>query len=583
MIQHGEDNAMNRNGFVFLVLMVVPLWLGAQNTKFDYFYLEAEKSRLEGDFASALELYEHCRSLRPDAAEVIYQEALLRLCLRQDSLGREMLYEAARLDSCNPWYLETLASVCLNGKDVEAALPVLERMARLQPKRTDVLAQLSYLYKSAGRTQDAIEALQRIERAEGKSTQLSMEKYSLYLDLGEKEHADAELQSLCESFPHDQTCKLLAAGRFIQSGDEEKALAIFEEVKQEDPHNETLQLALLEYFGETNQEEKYKQLRDSLLYEPAVSSNMRLSLMRDYIGKAQRDTTLRAEVEQSLSLVLDMPQEDARMWTMKAAYQIFVGEPEDSVARSMQQVLEIEPNNETALAYLMRYHAQRNDVVGMENVCRRGVNCYPEELGYSYYLGLALHQQERTDEAMEVFLVGLRSKTDEADPRLVSDMYAAVGDLYNLQEQKENAYAAYDSALVYYDNNISCMNNYAYYLSLEKRDLDKAEEMSYRTIKAEPDNKTYLDTYAWILFIKEEYTEARLYIDRVVSPEATDDELLTDSMINAVLLEHAADIHYLCGDKTQAVRLWQLAVRRKDGTGSSLLLKKSKKKKYIEK
>ena len=74
------------------------------------------------------------------------------------------------------------------------------------------------------------------------------------------------------------------------------------------------------------------------------------------------------------------------------------------------------------------------------------------------------------------------------------------------------AYAAYDSSLVYNPSNIGALNNYAYYLSVERRDLDKAEEMSYKTVKAEPNNSTYLDTYAWILFEKGNYAEARIYI-----------------------------------------------------------------------
>ena len=77
---------------------------------------------------------------------------------------------------------------------------------------------------------------------------------------------------------------------------------------------------------------------------------------------------------------------------------------------------------------------------------------------------------------------------------MISQFYELVGDLYHQKKMSEKSYAAYDSALVYNPNNISALNNYAYYLSLEKIHLDKAEEMSYRTVKAEPQNGTYLVT-----------------------------------------------------------------------------------------
>ena len=102
------------------------------------------------------------------------------------------------------------------------------------------------------------------------------------------------------------------------------------------------------------------------------------------------------------------------------------------------------------------------------------------------------------------------------------------------------AYAAYDSALVYKENNIGALNNYAYYLSVERKNLDKAEEMSYRTVKAEPTNGTYLDTYAWILFEKGKYVEAKIYIDQAMQ---------NDGSKSSVVVEHCGDIYYMNGDR----------------------------------
>ena len=105
--------------------------------------------------------------------------------------------------------------------------------------------------------------------------------------------------------------------------------------------------------------------------------------------------------------------------------------------------------------------------------------------------------------------------------------------------------------------------------------------MSYKTIKKEPTNKTYLDTYAWILFTKKEYTEARIYMDRVISPEATDERLLSDDEATAALLEHAGDIYYHCGEPEKAFRYWQVA-QKKGGTDTGTLDKKIKQKKYVK-
>ena len=125
-----------------------------------------------------------------------------------------------------------------------------------------------------------------------------------------------------------------------------------------------------------------------------------------------------------------------------------------------------------------------------------------------------------------------------------------MGDIYHQKGKNAEAYAAYDSSLVYNPDNIGTMNNYAYFLSVERKSLDKAEEMSYRTVKAEPSNATFLDTYAWILFEKGKYTEARIYMEQALQNEQNP---------SRVLLEHAGDIYYMAGQKEKALEYWKKA------------------------
>ena len=147
-----------------------------------------------------------------------------------------------------------------------------------------------------------------------------------------------------------------------------------------------------------------------------------------------------------------------------------------------------------------------------------------------------------------------------------------MGDIYHMTEQAEEAYHCYDSALVYNPSNVLVLNNYAYYLSVEEKELDKAEQMSLRTIKAEPSNPTYLDTYAWILYKQQRYEEAYTYIEQA---------LAADSVPSDVLYEHAGDICYRMGDTARAVDYWKqaLEVQRKAEAVEQRLEKKVRTKK----
>lgn len=565
-------------------LFIMLLWsalAGLAQTNFDYFYMEAEKSRLAGDYSSAAELYQHCLDINPDAPEALYNLSLIQFYLRQDSLGTAMLRRATELDPGNPWYLETLASIYMNRRDVKQAVPVLEKMAAIQTRRSDVLSQLAHIYKSEGETQKAIDALERIELLEGKSGQLSVDKFALYMDLGEKEKAFQELQSLCDEFPHDMNYRVIMGRQYQQVGEMERAWDIFQTVKQKEPDNQSLKLALLGYYEEQGDTLSYNQLRDSLLYSLSTPSELRVAMMKDFIYRARNDASQVEPMKKAFDAVLAMPQQDAQLLSLKAAYQIYAKEGDDAVAETMQKILEVDPANQVAMSHLLQYYVEKNDIPAIEDLCRRGVNAFPEELAFHYYLGASLYQQKKLTEAAEVFQQGLRTREEDASPQLVSDMFAILGDLCHQQNKTQQAFEAYDSALVYKDDNISCLNNYAYYLSLQGERLDQAEEMSYRTIKAEPKNKTYLDTYAWILFMKKNYTEARIYIDKVVDPQEPEDSILADPSLQGNVIEHAGDIYSQLGDVEQALRLWQMAVRKNDDTCTPVIGKKIKKKRYI--
>ena len=55
-------------------------------------------------------------------------------------------------------------------------------------------------------------------------------------------------------------------------------------------------------------------------------------------------------------------------------------------------------------------------------------------------------------------------------------------------------------SLRYWPDNTMVLNNYAYFLSLEERDLEQALTMSSRVVALTDNNPTYLDTHGWVLF-----------------------------------------------------------------------------------
>lgn len=552
--------------------------------RLNYLFQEASKQKMLEHHVEAFDLLQHCYSISPDVPEVLYDLAIYRFYFNQDSLALSLLQRASILDPKNTFYKEALATYYTNHQNNEQALPYYEDLAALLPRRSDIQAQLVNIYRSTDRLEDAIRALDRIEVLEGKLASVSYQKFNFYRQLGQEKKAFAELESLCKEYPHEMSYRLAIGNQLLEANRVNEALKVYEQVRRAEPDNPALQLSMLQYYRYTEQDTLFSTLRDSLLYQPRTASDVRVALLRDLIAEEMKTDSLgREHVAATFDSLTTLLPKDLDLLQLKAAFLATYDHDNDSdFVAVMDRVNELEPANTQALFYLIQYYGEHKAFEHLEDICRRAVITHPEELICHFYLGVALYQQDKKVEAMKAFQDGLVQKTDESRPAMVADLYSILGDLYHEMNREEEAYAAYDSCLTYQSDNVSCLNNYAYYLSLEERELDKAEEMSYRSIRLQPNNKTFLDTYAWILFMKERYSEAQHYMDRVCPPDSADSVLLADEAISGVVFEHAGDIAACNGLTDQALRFWALA-QQAGGEGlTAVLPKKIKLKKYIK-
>ncbi len=116
-----------------------------------------------------------------------------------------------------------------------------------------------------------------------------------------------------------------------------------------------------------------------------------------------------------------------------------------------------------------------------------------------------------------------------ADSEKLAEAYNYEGDLAHMLGDRKRAYRCYDNALSLKPDICSVLNNYAYYLSEEKKQLKKALKMSRRAVELEPDNATYLDTLGWILYLMKKPEEAKPHFKRA---------MIFGGKESAVVLEH---------------------------------------------
>ena len=548
---------------------------GIASLRYDSYFLQALVQREKGNADAAFDLLQHCIKINPQAAEAYYFLAQYYQMLRGDSTNlktaQQYILKAAELEPDNATFLETVAQSYISQAEYEKAIPVMERLYNQDKSREELLEMLFELYQQTDNNDKAIETLNRLEAAEGKSERLSYAKSEIYTNMGNKKAAIAEMRQLAQQYPNDLNFKGMYADMLLRNDEEGQALKLYNEILAEEPDNTRAQVSLRSYYRVQGEIEKADSLTEVILLNKNTTNEQRIYLMRQMVADSERADGDSTQILNMFHKMLAGPQKNADIATLCAAYMDLKKMPRDSVRAMLQTVLSIAPDNAAARLQLVSFAWDRKDHQEVITLCQDARQYNPEEMAFYYYQGMAYYQEEDKDKALEAFQNGIGVITPESNPAIVSDFYAVMGDLLHQKGLARKAFEAYDSCLQWKDDNIMCLNNYAYYLSELDEQLDKAEQMSYKTIKAEPKNATYLDTYAWILFMQGRYAESKVYIDQA---------LQNDSDSSAVITEHAGDIYIQNKEPERAVELWKQALLL--DPQNKILIRKIKQRKYIK-
>lgn len=522
---------------------------------FDRLYLDAVCRQIAGD-STASALLERCHEMRPDAAEVYYSLAHSYLKQGNDSLARVNMRRAAELQPDNDNYLENVAETYIDQREYDRAIEAYEQLYAHHRDRSDVLELLVRLYNAKKDYHKMLSTIDRMEQADGPSEEISLMRMGIYEQQGDKKNAYRILHALTNDHPNEPSYKVMLGNWLMQHDRKSEAYNWFKSALEDDKQNEFALNSLYDYYRSMGDDTKARQLRDNILFSPQTDIKTKLSMLQQAIRENEQEQGGDSTAVLALfdKIMLATPR-NAELSNLKAMYMRVKKMPQDSINAAYAHTLSFEPDNLSARLTLAQNKWEEKKWNEVVDLCDKGIQYTPEELTYYYFMALAYIQQDKNQKAYETCKRGLNeidlNKADEPERNMASDMYGIIGDMSYTNQNYDEAFSAYEKAITIYPDNIQVLNNYAYYLSQQNTQLDHAAEMSLRTLKEEPTNATYLDTYAWILFLQKRYDEAKAYVDLTLQNSKNPDK---------VLLEHAGDIYLMAGDKEKAVSYWKQAI-----------------------
>lgn len=581
-----------------------------KRAKARHFFLSAVKNDAEGNTDMAAELYKRAYEIDSTYAEAALEYGLRRWGMPADTLATKSEKERSRKIAGKffeqypgdifPNVLYT--NVIQQGGNFDEAIRVLESLHNMNPDNADMLKMLSDAYLDAHYFDKALEAIERYERAEGESLELMIRKAGMRLAMEDTVGALAEADRMITKNPSNQQYLLFKSQlqQFMNQNDSALATAMKADKLSKPGYGGPVKAQMADIYLSMGDSVNYDKSTYETLLAEDLSFDVKNSILATYLqnliiedGNRERGDKLfavllkqyphepellslaarysaskedYAKASEAIEYALDLDHRNSEYWEQAMIYAVMQNEPE-----KVESVFEAAKKNLHNLP--MRIYLIAGAEATASGKPERGVNLYSECIEKNFP-GLKLN------EPVDMQILG-RYLTMDNLPEVIN-LYQQAGDAYYNLNNRENAFLNYENSLSIDPDNPLTLNNYAYFLIETVKDapkevLDKADDMSKRAITLAPDNATYLDTRAWVLFRKGEYKEAKEMQMRAIEVASKDGEM-PDSEA-AEFYSHLGDILFMNGEPEAALQAWEKAV--KGDPENKLLQKKIKHKTFF--
>ena len=527
--------------------------------------------------------------------DTVKSQKLLREALEIDSTYSPALYELASQimeggknddeaialarkaylsDTTSRWYTSLYAQTMIVASRLDEALPIYARLMRMDSRNPDVYRILAILYQQRQQPFSAIAVLDSADMRLGKIPYLTELKRHLLVATHQYDRAIEEAQQSVEAVPYEQSNHLTMAQTYAAAGRDSLAKVKFKETIAMDSTNVQALSAYADYCSYKNDGPEYIATLQRLFVTDEFSLERKVELVKRLMENNKfYGENYFAIGRLASTLLIQYPDK-------KEAIDIYgdhllAGGDLESALTLFKQHLEDEPPQ---LDFYMA-------VIDIEEYLHRAdsVDIYVEQATQKFSNNPILYIRKANRQYGKGNLHGAidsfrRAMLITESDTLRGELWGYIGDTYHAmgeavrtksdtteykikltpKKAAQKCYEAYEKALEIHYDNASVLNNYAYYLSEEERELERALEMSARAIELQKSNSTFIDTYAWILFKLGRYEEARTYMRQALSLDRTN---------SGTLALHYGDILFALGDKFMAETYWQRALNMGEDVG----------------
>lgn len=508
----------------------------------------------------AVDLLRHARALDPNDPTIAFVLGGSYAQQGKSDRALPLLEEAYASDTTNMTFARTLSGAYIEAGRTQDALRINERLAAADPEDDDVRYRLIQLYARTGELKKGIELATQLQKrfrpmpsAYGQLTRLKIQLLALTKDsvaVGREYHAWADLYPDDRRPYYDWILHLFETGKVQEA--ERQITADLRRGRIASGDATALRV------------HKYIILKD---YTSAEAELVRLT----------PDRKIGADEKLTLWLLLTKSSQGSEGYTA-GKYTSHIADllrayPDDlQVLKTYAQLLRYEeryreaydllapkrriyPHEEWLWSELLDAASGLSSDSLLVEVAQEAKKYVPTDWrNYIVLAGDAFQKDnhQRAIQLLEEGIAAIEPKTGEGAARL----YGLLADLYAEHGGPSKASltdSLYLRAIEANPKEVEVLNNYAYRLAKAGRNLEEAERYALQAVRLSPDAAHILDTYAYILLLRKNYTLAKLYQRKALSQSEPD-------KISADMYDHMGDIYRALDDYDAALTAWQQAL-----------------------
>lgn len=537
------------------------------NYKFSFY--EGERQMMLGNLSLASQYFIQCNKLMPERETPYFQLAQLYYMSKDYHNAVKYTELAHNRAPENLWISEFLVNLYEGFNKYDKAADLLEGILKLKPNDYTYLMESARVISILGKDAEALKIYNKLEAKFGVSETTSIAKEKLFLAKKDYTSAEKEIDKLLNAFPNEKRYIGLKGDLLVLQRDYDKALIFYQKVILENPNVSPFHIALAEVYQLKKQPRKSIEQLKIAFANTDINIQQKVEIIYSYMQYYKDDKQVFSEIESLITILIDTNPKAVEANTIYSDYLVQAKRYKE--ARN-QLVLIKDDAKENYLLWdqLIFLDANLEDSKAMYSHAKEATELFPNQPKFFLYEGSSAFMIHKYLAAIKPLRAGLDLILDDS-AHVKNEFYNFLGESYYHLKKQDSAFYYFDLVIADDSTNYSLMNNYSYYLSLADTNLDKALTMIKRVIKQFPENQTYLDTYAWVLYKQGNFNDALRIIDLAVK---------NGGNTSAAILEHKGDILYKTGKKKEAIIIWENA--QKLGKGSNYLSQKIKEGKLIE-